>query len=567
MHRWGKPHSSSGGRRDPIQAVFDRTWEATPKTKTKNGVAMQASPGLHRSSSSPGLHHTWGPASGLTKATSRPLGGSLRPGEMASQEKAGGKHETPLKSPPKRTPIFCRGGHGSPQKSPTKSPHMRCSKSPTKSPHMRCSGKFVTPQKSPSKSPQKRTPFRRSYSFSIGSCAGDPVATFDPKLSGSPQGVRRGSLRKSCGFLDLSAAERRSGACANVKIAFAELSARLHMLVHQVCIAMNELVATIRERHLDDASYLLNDSNYRMLAHIVYQVATSSYHFAKWCHQLEPHAYDLPVKPSRIADSSATGLISQLQSGVSRMQQFALNLCPMLQQNLKAARPSPAQRKLASDAVAPSPWDLAKQRGLSTSEFLEIAPHLEHLLFNTQQLAHARVSQLFAESLEDSCQDTCASPTKRMRPSTAPDGGRRRSRGASAVFEARTSVSTDLPDSPGPEMSVSTEWTGDPEISEPSVSVELEPSMECTVTVSMDCKEATLELPSLLTPEKDAVDSVDELGCVQNAFGLTTPEKATVSADEFGQNVSAEPVGSNGSPDSESGYSALEELAGTNSKP
>merc|ERR1719263_1549771 len=151
---------------------------------------------------------------------------------------------------------------------------------------------------------------------------------------------------------------------------------------------MNEAIASIRERHSTDASFLAIPANHRALAQIVLEVSSSSYYFSKWCHELEPDSHALISKPSRAVDSSADDLVSELQSGVSRMQLHASKLCLMLQQLVP--RHTSASRCGTVGASSPSAWQVARQRGLSTLELLGVPAHMEHLLSDTQHLACAQ---------------------------------------------------------------------------------------------------------------------------------------------------------------------------------
>jgi len=275
---------------------------------------------------------------------------------------------------------------------------------------------------------QKNAPLRRS--IDAGSEKSD--VSCGPTLMGSPRGVKRGSLRVSCGLVDLSAGERESTSPA-AQMAFEELSLRLPVLVRQACTTMDELIATIRERHVDDrrrnlerhlgdASFLAHAPNKRILAHIVREVSSTSYHFAKWCHELEPLSFALPSKPPKAVDSSVGDLLWQLQSCVSRMQCNASNLCPLLEQ---IVRQSVLAQSGTADALAQSPWDIAQKRGLIPCELLGLAAHLEHLLLNTQQLAYTRA---FAPAPQ---RRYSSAPAVQDRPSDAPERQRSSSKQSS----------------------------------------------------------------------------------------------------------------------------------------
>lgn len=237
------------------------------------------------------------------------------------------------------------------------------------------------------KYPQKNACLLRS----IAACSEKLHVSRGPKLMASPRGVKRGSLRLSCGLVDLSAAERDSTSPA-AKMAFEELCLRLPVLVRQACTTMDELIVILRERHADDrrhnlerhlgdASFLAHGPNKRILANIAREVSSTSYHCAKWCHELEPLSFALPSKPSRAVDSSVEDLLWQLQSSVPRMQCNASNLFPLLEQIVRQSR---------VDALSQIPWDIAQKRGLIPSELLGLAAHLEHMLLDTQQLAYTR---------------------------------------------------------------------------------------------------------------------------------------------------------------------------------
>lgn len=330
-------------QRDPLQAVLDRAWEQ-PKPKAKSAAfkspLVHASPGTRKASRRSTFPSCDVPSEKMSDQKSRWFGGGSAPDNMA---------------------MWLADG---------------------------------TPQK-------KNTQKERCYQFLIG-CQ-SPKKFSDPKLRGSPQGVKRGSLRLSCGVADLSACERQGDSSA-VKTAFTELSSQLHMLVHQTCITMNDLIATIRDRHFADPVFLSHDANYRSLAQIVFEVSSTRYHFAKWCHELDPEVCSAAIKPSRTLDASVADLLSQLQSGVSRMQVHASHFYPMLQQIVRAARKG--QRGVPED-ISENLWELAEEQGLSTTELLGVPAHMEHLLSDTQHLASAGAAK------------------KRDRPCTAPSGSSR----------------------------------------------------------------------------------------------------------------------------------------------
>lgn len=165
---------------------------------------------------------------------------------------------------------------------------------------------------------------------------------------------------------------------------FCEVSMKFNMILHQACIVMNDIMASIRERHLQDNSSLAAKQNIEVLADIAYAVSTSSYFFSKWCHELEPETQTCLLKPSKPLDSSASELLSYIHSAVSRMEVHGSKLAGMLKPILKIA-------KLPQHADGPtsSARDIARMRGLSTEEFSGIAMHLEHLLSITRRFARS----------------------------------------------------------------------------------------------------------------------------------------------------------------------------------
>jgi len=256
----------------------------------------------------------------------------------------------------------------------------------------------------------KTNPHSRRYKFSISSLD-EEVSS--PKLQASPSGVRRGPLGLTYGVsIDVSEPHAPEAESASGKIVFEELSSRLPMIVHQTCMAMNESIATIRDRHLVDASFLSDSTNHGALAQIVFELSSSSYYFAKWCHELQPISYSQPIKPSHSMECEAADLLSQLQSGVSRMQMYASKFCPMLDQVMRA-------QKYNFTVTGENALDIAQRHGLSTSEVSGIAAHLEHLLSDTRRLVGA-----------------CAT-VKHGRPSTAP-AARVRSRATAPADMAST---------------------------------------------------------------------------------------------------------------------------------
>lgn len=216
---------------------------------------------------------------------------------------------------------------------------------------------------------------RRRYSNCIDIQEQD--ACPEPELYRPAAGCRRApSIFGGLGYIEDG--ERDDEALAKQ---FADVSMKFHMLLHQTSIVMNDVMASIRDRHLQDNLCLAHENHTEALTEISHAVSTSCYFFAKWCHQIEPRKCTRPPKPSRPVDCSVNDLLSQIHSGVSRMEVHGSKLVTMLMPIVKTARLAHQQ----ADSVR-SVRDIARSHGLNTDEFSGIAMHLDHLLSTTQGL-------------------------------------------------------------------------------------------------------------------------------------------------------------------------------------
>jgi len=220
---------------------------------------------------------------------------------------------------------------------------------------------------------------KRCYSHSIGSQEHD--ACPEPVLHQPAAGCRhRPSLL--VGTLHLCGDEAPTE--ETLETQFSEVSMHFHMLLHQTCIVMNDVIARIRAHHLQDSSRLAQGRNFEVLTEVSYGVATSTYFFSKWCHEMEPKRHRALSKPSKPVDWDVTDLLAHMNSALSKMEEHGSKLVSMLMRILKIARL--AQQE--GDSTC-SVRDLAQSRGLSVDEFSGIAMHLDHLLSVTQGLARS----------------------------------------------------------------------------------------------------------------------------------------------------------------------------------
>jgi len=226
---------------------------------------------------------------------------------------------------------------------------------------------------------------KRRYSFEI-----TPLAEATPRLRSPPRNGGRGSSKLV--FKDMEKPPQEAGGLDDMARTFLDMVAKLQNIISQTSLRMNDMLVVIRKRHVEDPGFCEQMHNMHLLSEVVFMVGTANYHLGKWHHQLEPKKVPMPSKPSK-GDVPVGDLLAQVGASISRMEERAGKLCPVLQKIVTDARAFEQRRRGPSgEPISPSsknPAMLAMKRGFQDVEDMpQIIGHLEHLLDVTQQLAH-----------------------------------------------------------------------------------------------------------------------------------------------------------------------------------